>query len=68
MDKTGDVAKAEELLQELKEKERLERAKGDAMWRLQNARDLGDVAVMENMIKGEKNMFNLDNQTCIETL
>ncbi|XP_078485443.1 uncharacterized protein LOC100181885 [Ciona intestinalis] len=56
VDKTGDVARADELLQKLKEKERLHRAKGDAMWRLQAARNVGDVAVMANMIKALENL------------
>ncbi|CAK8681135.1 unnamed protein product [Clavelina lepadiformis] len=51
VDKTGDVAKADELLQELREKERKQRAKSDAMWRLQNAINVGDVVVMEGMIR-----------------
>ena len=52
IDKTGDVAKAEELLRELREKERLQRAKGDVMFRLQTAMDSGQIDVMEHMIKG----------------
>ena len=52
IDKTGDVAKAEELLRELREKERLQRTKGDVMFRLQTAMDSGQIDVMEHMIKG----------------
>ena len=59
VDKTGDVAKADELLQELREKERKQRAKSDAMWRLQNAINVGDVVVMEGMIRGLKTVLEV---------
>ena len=53
VDKTGDVEKAEQVLQEIREKERLRRAKGDVMWRLQNAMNIGDVQMIENMTNGK---------------
>ena len=59
IDKTGDVARAEELLRELREKERLQRAKGDVMFRLQTAMDSGQIDVLEHMIKGEKKIKGL---------
>jgi len=52
IDKTGDVVRAEELLRELREKERLQRTKGDVMFRLQAAMDSGQIDVLEHMIKG----------------
>lgn len=51
-DKTGDVAKAEKVLENLQEKDRMRRTKGDVMWRLQAAIAVGDVAAMDGMIKG----------------
>ena len=54
VDKTGDVARADEILKDLREKERLNRAKGDAMFRLQRAIDTGNVEQMDHMIKGDR--------------
>ena len=53
VDKTGDVEKADQLLQDIREKERLKRAKGDVMFRLQSAMDTGQVDMLEHMIKGK---------------
>ncbi|XP_039263482.2 uncharacterized protein LOC120339424 [Styela clava] len=51
VDKTGDVAKAEEVLEKLQEKEKMRRTHMDVKWRLENAMAIGDVTAMGGMIK-----------------